>query len=1116
MNIRFLFIVTFYVFGVSVVYSQTNPLYYDYAHNHLNWYTVESDHFLVHFQEGNERSAQVVSRIAEEIYTPITELYQHEPDEKVSIVLKDREDYSNGAAYFFDNKIDIWVPSLDTPLRGTHNWMRNVIAHEFTHIVQIQVAMKRSRSIPVLYFQWLNYEKVRRPDVLYGFPNGIISLPFATVNMPAWLAEGTAQYQTKELNYDSWDAHRDMILRTRVLSGTYLSLDEMSGFTSKTSLERETVYNQGFAFVIYLADRFGDDVLREITVQLAEKGVYTVEEAIELAIGIPGEEVFEDWIAERLARYEEIMAEKRLTESEYVEPGGFFNFYPRISSDGKSMAYLSNKGRDFSAVSLYLKTLDEEKEIALIDQDTPHLHHDHASSKPEIRFISTTFSFSPDGSKIVYAVNKKNEFAEDYRDLFIYNIESKENIRLTNSARIESPAWSPDGSTIAAVQYLKGTQNIVLLDPENPDKITPVTEFKDAETVFTPVWHPNGETIYFSYADFGPRTIKSIHLGSREISTILTDSEIDFRDPFISSDAKHLYFSASEHGIFNIFRSEIDDIHPVQITSVLGGAFMPFEADGVLYFSEYEKDGYKIKSLQIDPLLFPDNDFQFSDVPPPVDLNLSINEFNDKDLDAFPESVIAIADTGNYEFEIETRGQHNLRKYRSYEDTFLKTSFFPVLRFDNYSSLNGRNGALLTAGQFGDLGENLLRDMKPGVYFSSRDVLDKFSLFGGIMLGVGSKSAEGIGDFFSPNRLSRLDRDIFLLAEFRGVPFIKKGWSPTVSIEIYNLHRGVQDGLSIEEFPCTSCLPDTSYIDIGYEVWEAGLYLRSKLSRRSLFEIGLRYSPYRIITDNFYSQELQAFISGSNYEYFRATTLSAAYTFNYYLYSVDGDIAPIGLKGYLRYQYQPARLLEEYEIEDGSLVPIFADTDNHSTELHVRYGFKTFGNQAFQARIRGFTYFNNPDDAFYTDYVGGFLGMRSYPFFAIAGNTTAFTSLSWFAPIYKNINKQAGPYTLDKVYARFFFEAGNGWFLGNSTDTETANRLGTGNNLKTGIGAELRLATNGYYLFPLKFFVSTTYGFNKFSVTLPEEFVTGTSSNNVTYGREFLFHFGLTFDFELL
>jgi hypothetical protein len=320
------------------------------------------------------------------------------------------------------------------------------------------------------------------------------------------------------------------------------------------------------------------------------------------------------------------------------------------------------------------------------------------------------------------------------------------------------------------------------------------------------------------------------------------------------------------------------------------------------------------------------------------------------------------------------------------------------------------------------------------------------------------------------------------------------------------MRRNVSDGLSIEEFPCTSCLPDTVTTDIAYDIWEAGLFFRSKLSRRSLLELGITYSPYTVSTDNFYSRELKQQVSGSSSQYFRGTTLSTSYTFDYYTYSNDADIAPLGLKGYMRYQFQPSKLLEEYEIEDGALKPVFEKSNNHSTELHLRYGFKTLGDQAFQARIRGFHYFNNPGDSFYTDYVGGFLGMRSYPYFALGGSTTAFTSLSWFAPIYRGIHKQAGPYTFDKIFARFFFETGNGW----------RSPYDTGNNLKSGVGAELRVAMNGYYLFPLKFFVSTSYGFDSFTLTLPEDFITNSQSNRVTYGREFLFHFGLTFDFELL
>jgi len=126
-----------------------------------------------------------------------------------------------------------------------------------------------------------------------------------------------------------------------------------------------------------------------------------------------------------------------------------------------------------------------------------------------------------------------------------------------------------------------------------------------------------------------------------------------------------------------------------------------------------------------------------------------------------------------------------------------------------------------------------------------------------------------------------------------------------------------------------------------------------------------------------------------------------------------------------------------------------------------------------------------------------------------------FTSLSWFTPIFKDLNKQIGPYTFDKLYARFFFETGNGWYP-NGVAENNPNLLDSGKKLKSGIGAELRLASSGYYLFPLRFFVSASYGFDKFTLTLPDDFVTGSQSNTVTYGQELLFHFGLTFDFELL
>ena len=1183
--------------GNSAVFAQTNPMYYDYSHNHLDWFTMESEHFMVHFQEGNDRSAQVVSRIAEEIYGPITELYEHEPDEKVSIVLKDREDYSNGAAYFFDNKIDIWIPALDAPLRGTHRWMRNVITHEFTHIIQIQVGLKRERRTPATYLQWLSYENVRRPDVLYGFPNGIASLPFASLNIPAWLAEGTAQYQRKELSYDKWDAHRDMVLRNRVLSDSYFNLPEMGTFASKTSIERETVYNQGFAFTRYMAERFGEVVLKDLSLALGQDQVFDVAEAIEITTSIPGEQVFEDWIKQLKEEYSVI--ESQVNQSPWardnaevwaVESGGFFNFFPRIHPESAAIAYVSNRERATSRVSLYIRTLDSlhqgqnasglgadsslgtdsslgaarsivdnMNEPSFSPAVTGHAHMHEL--EPQVNYINTSFDWSPSGKQLVYAVNKHNRYGEDYRDIFIHDLTSKTDIRLSQSARVEAPAWHPQGHGLLAVQQSKGTQNLVwaslpdstnwneqiaqAIESNSPEIILDEwekwTSFEDGQTIFSPVWHPNGQRVYGAYAYLGERQLFSFDTEENAFHA-LTDASFDLRDPYVDATGSYLYFSAAPTGRFNLYRVALDSKgFPVpdrmqQLTDVLGGAFMPVEYKGRLYYSEYVANGYTLRSRPIRAVSISEDQLGFiwlgynkgsqqpnAQLNEPVRVlqnqpNLSaiaaLNYVDDSDLATMPEIAWAYADTGSFSFELPTVGQPDERSLRRYTDTYTQTSFFPLIRFDNYTQLNGRNGQLLKAGQFGDLGQNLWRDMKPGVYMASRDVIDRLSIFGGIMVGLGSKSAGTIGEFFQPGRIIELDRDIFFQAEYRGLPFIQRSWSPTVSVEIFNLHRNVDDGLSITEYPCTSCLPDTARVDIGYEIWQADLYLRSKLSRFSLLELGVGYSPYRVSTDNFYSRELKAFITGSSSEYFKGTTLSAAYIFNYYSYSTDSDIAPLGFKGYLRYQYQPSKLLEEYEIKEGSLVPIFKNSRNHSTELHLRYGFRTFGQQAFQARVRGFSYFNNPKDSFYTDYVGGFLGLRSYPFFAIGGSTTAMTSLSWFVPIRKKMNSQIGPYTLDKMYARLFFETGNGWYLGDSN--KVPDKIDSGARLKSGIGAELRIATSAYYLFPIKFFVSGAYGFDRFSVELPDDFVTPATGNRVNYGGELLFHFGLTFDFELL
>jgi len=189
-----IFLLAFIAIGVIIFPGQTGLAQYgEYSHPELDWFTIESEHFKVHYHDGAERTARVVAKIGEDIYQPITDMYDWRPDGKIHFIIKDFDDNANGAAYYYDNKVEIWAPQMTFILRGTHNWLRNVVTHEFSHMISLGASRKMTRKIPSFYLQLIGYEKEKRPDVLYGYPNQIASYPLPMTVIPMWLAEGMAQ-----------------------------------------------------------------------------------------------------------------------------------------------------------------------------------------------------------------------------------------------------------------------------------------------------------------------------------------------------------------------------------------------------------------------------------------------------------------------------------------------------------------------------------------------------------------------------------------------------------------------------------------------------------------------------------------------------------------------------------------------------------------------------------------------------------------------------------------------------------------------------------------------------------------------------------------------------------
>lgn len=553
----------------------------DYNHPELNWFTIETDHFFVHFHTGAERTARVIAKIAEEVFEPVTSLYDYRPASKYHFIVRDHDDYSNGAAFYYDNKIEIWAAAADFSLRGTHNWLRNVVTHEFTHMIQLQSARKITQRIPAFYFQAIGYEDDRRQDVLHGGPNVITSYPIAMTVIPGWFAEGVAQYQLPGLGYDIWDSHRDMILRTATLDDRLLSYNEMGAF-GKNSLGNEKVYNQGFAFVSYLAKKYGLATFRKASQNMKSFFRLSFDGALKKATGKSAHDLYAEWVSELTSEYEQQTRDivSNTVEGRILEARGFVNFHPTWSPDGSKIAYITNEGNDYqSQTELVVRNIETGKSEIISSG------------------VWNAIAWSPDGAQLAYA-NKsaRSKGGSRYFDIYAYDFNKEKETRLTKALRAHSPNWSPDGKELVFVFAKDGTKNLGVLNIASK-QIDRLTEFKNGEQVYNPCWSPDGKSILFSMSVENGQDLRLLDFASREIKPVL-EGPYDSRDASFSSDGSKIIFSWDKTGIFNIYSKDLESGETRQLTNVIGGAFMPsLNRYGALVFSNFTSDGYKISIL---------------------------------------------------------------------------------------------------------------------------------------------------------------------------------------------------------------------------------------------------------------------------------------------------------------------------------------------------------------------------------------------------------------------------------------------------------------------------------------------------------------------------------------
>ncbi|ERP39267.1 PD40 domain-containing protein [Chitinivibrio alkaliphilus] len=576
-----LFLFTIIVYGESP---------WVYAHK-----TLSLENFSIHYPKEYERYAHEVGKILEDIYPIFTEKYGLVLPNKTDVIIS--RDNHNSWAAAVQNTISIGVEPMDFNLRGTSQWLENVVTHEFSHIASISTGFKFPAWMPYIQAGTFSHpNEQNQVNGLYIYPSDIL---------PPWFFEGIAQYDSKLYGTESWDSHRDMILRAKIREDSLMSWDDLSVFRGRADAY-EMVYNHGFSLVSYINEMYGDGKVQAILRASSRVGRGNFDRSIEEVLGISGRELYDEWKSSLQKRYEQQVAQLGdTTEARAISNHGFNNFSPRFSEDGSRLFYLSNAESATFGQQLYSYNLDSFYEISYDDTVRSRLENHFVTGSYDIlndTLVTFSSTHSPQ-SRIPHS-----EGGGRYRTLYRGGISPTDSavsrqrrrslVQMSENGNFTAPSFSPTGDTVAAAFSRRGVATLALLDTtgsilrEIPDFLednNPIT------ALFSTHWAPQKDRIAFDFLDRESRSVAWYDL-RKDSLVVLESPGVDARDPFFSHTGDALYFASDQSGIFNIYRHCLETNRTVQVTNVTTGAFSPAvdSAENRLAYTGYTAGGYHI------------------------------------------------------------------------------------------------------------------------------------------------------------------------------------------------------------------------------------------------------------------------------------------------------------------------------------------------------------------------------------------------------------------------------------------------------------------------------------------------------------------------------------------
>jgi|GEM_PF-727572 len=429
-------------------------------HPEIKWEEISNERFIVVFPGGYQDEAAYTLNAARQIYDRLIRLWgiRMPGKSKIRILLSDGCDDSNGSATFFPyNQIEVYLftPPPDAAIGNGKDWIRLVLAHELTHIINFNAGSGFTYFMRKIF--------------------GSNPLLYPVIYVPEWIMEGMAVYAESQTNQGGRLNTPDyrLMLNHIAKAGKMPAWGDFWG--EPTSWPGGTSkYLYGAAFINFLAEKYGSHKIPELVkifayysipftfTQGLEPRILNIHQRFKRVFKKSSRELWGEFIQHFKATEKENMNNPIDGESNNRAD----NHYSPFSPENK-VTLITREGR-FKKYPIFTK----DEKIVYVNhnyKEYPGIYQLDIKTRNSRRLIKKSgingLYYSPGENRVYFSAADYFKAFYRFSDIYCLDLKTNKVKRLTRGSRLFYPVKDPsDRNKIYCVKRVKTKSYLSVFD----------------------------------------------------------------------------------------------------------------------------------------------------------------------------------------------------------------------------------------------------------------------------------------------------------------------------------------------------------------------------------------------------------------------------------------------------------------------------------------------------------------------------------------------------------------------------------------------------------------------------------------------------------------------------